>query len=42
MEVDGEVPTSGAPAEKDDLAEYNLDEYDDDDAKEEGASVSMA
>ena len=42
MEVDGEVPTSGAPAKEDDLAEYNLDEYDDDDAKEEGASVSMA
>jgi hypothetical protein len=42
MEVDGEVPTSGAPAKKDDLAEYNLDEYDDDDVKEEGVSVSVA
>jgi len=39
MEVDGDVPTDGA-AEKDDLAEYNLDDYDDDDVKEEGMPVS--
>lgn len=41
MEVDGEVPTNGVPVTKDDLAEYNLDDYDDDDVKEDGMSVSV-
>lgn len=42
MEVDGEVKDGGVPAKKDDLAEYNLDDYDEDDVKEDGMSLSMA
>jgi periodic tryptophan protein 1 len=35
MEVDGDVQV-GAPEKGDDLAQYNLDEYDEDDVKEDG------
>jgi len=38
MEVDGDVQV-GAPEKGDDLAQYNLDEYDEDDAKEDGMYV---
>lgn len=38
MEVDGDVQVD-VPEKGDDLAQYKLDEYDDDDVKEDGTSV---
>ncbi|KAG1741823.1 transductin family protein/WD-40 repeat family protein [Suillus paluster] len=36
MEVDGDVKVDDVPAKGDDLAQYKLDEYDEDDVKEDG------
>ncbi|KAG0695397.1 transductin family protein/WD-40 repeat family protein [Suillus ampliporus] len=36
MEVDGDVQTDATPAKDDDLAQYKLDDYDEDDVKEDG------
>jgi hypothetical protein len=41
MEVDGNVQAD-MPAKGDDLAQYKLDEYDEDDIKEDGMSLDTA